>query len=58
MLNAFRTGYLNLWECPDILKEIKGANLFLEVMKASTAKDGKKELSETEISVKQPSKIE
>lgn len=28
MLEAFRTGYLDLWQCPEILKQIQGFNLF------------------------------
>lgn len=35
MLEAFRTGYLDLWKCPQILKQIQGYSLFEELLKES-----------------------
>ena len=35
MIEAFQTGYLDLWKCPDILKEIKGVNIFYELLQES-----------------------
>lgn len=35
MLEAFRTGYLDLWKCPQILKQIHGYSLFEELLKES-----------------------
>lgn len=32
MLEAFRTGYLDLWKCPQILKQIQGVNIFEELL--------------------------
>lgn len=35
MLEAFRAGYLDLWKCPQILKQIQGYSLFEELLKES-----------------------
>lgn len=39
MLEAFQTGYLDLWKCPEILKEIKGFNIFEELLIESSFLD-------------------
>lgn len=43
MIEAFQTGYLDLWKCPDILKEIKGVNIFYELLQESGLIDAESE---------------
>lgn len=39
ILNALKTGYLDLTKIPDLMKEIQGMNAFLELMKEVGADD-------------------
>ena len=43
MIEAFQTGYLDLWKCHDILKEIKGVNIFYELLQESGLIDAESE---------------